>query len=401
MRVIICGAGIAGLALANRVAALGGEAVVLEQAPGPRPQGYMIDFFGPGYDAAEAMGLLPAIAERAYRVEEACFFDDRGRRRARMRTAQVAGERLCSIMRPDLERVLREALPEAVDLRFGARLTGVTDGAGEVRAQLDDGTELAADLLVGADGVHSSVRELVFGEESRFLRDLGFHTAAFTFDAPQIHAAARGRFCLSDTIDRQVGCYALRDGRVAAFAVHRPQDPALPADPRSAVLEAYSGMGWVVPQVLDRCPPAAEIYYDEVAQVRMPRWSSGRVVLLGDACYAVSLLAGQGASLVIAGAYVLADRLARADSVPAALADYERLWRPVVDEKQEIGRATARWFLPGSRRDLWLRRAMLALTRLPGFGRYMAGKLAGKPNALVASLRQGPRTPQLSGRSRP
>ncbi len=78
MRVIICGAGIAGLALANRIAALGGEVVVLEQAPGPRPQGYMIDFFGPGYDAAEAMGLLPAIAERAYEVEEACFFDPRG-----------------------------------------------------------------------------------------------------------------------------------------------------------------------------------------------------------------------------------------------------------------------------------------------------------------------------------
>ncbi len=387
MKVVICGAGMSGLALANRVAAHGGEVVLLERAPGPRTHGYMIDFFGPGYDAVEAMGLLPAVEKVAYHVDEAVFVDEHGRRRAGLRPEQFADGPLLDVMRPDLEHVLRESLPPEVDLRFGTGPAAVADHGDGVVVTLEDGTELAADLLVGADGIHSTVRRLVFGDEARFLRYLGFHTAAFAFHAPDIRAAIAGRACLTDTVDSQMGFYALRDGRVATFAVHRTPDPALPADVRAAVREAYRGLGWVVPEALDRCPPAAEIYYDQVAQIEMPAWSAGRVVLVGDACYAVSLLAGQGASLGIAGAYLLADRLAAAGSVGEALADYERLWRPVAEEKQRTGRAGARWFLPESAAQLRVRRMMLRMTRLPVIDRIVAGTVSGKSTALIRNLR--------------
>ncbi|MGB8503907.1 FAD-dependent oxidoreductase, partial [Mycobacterium sp.] len=119
MKVIICGAGIAGLTLANRLSALGNDVVLLERSPGPRAQGYMIDFFVPGYDTAAAMGLLPAIKEVAYDIEEASLVDERGRRRAAIRPAQFADGPLLDVMRPDLEHVLRESLPAGVDLRFG------------------------------------------------------------------------------------------------------------------------------------------------------------------------------------------------------------------------------------------------------------------------------------------
>lgn len=118
----------------------------------------------------------------------------------------------------------------------------------------------------------------------------------------------------------------------------------MPSDIRAAVREAYGGLGWVVPEALDRCPPSKEIYYDQVAQIEMPGWSRGRVVLVGDACYAVSLIAGQGASPAIAGAYVLAEQLASTQSVEDALEKYEKLWRPVTEEKQKVGRSGARWF---------------------------------------------------------
>src|SRR3954452_1883281 len=123
MRAVICGAGIAGLALANRLSALGQDVTVLERSSGPRTQGYMIDFFGPGYDAMRAMGLLPALEEVAYHVSEAVLIDENGRRRGGISLGQFAEGSLLSVMRPDLERVLREHLPTAVDLRYDATLT--------------------------------------------------------------------------------------------------------------------------------------------------------------------------------------------------------------------------------------------------------------------------------------
>jgi 2-polyprenyl-6-methoxyphenol hydroxylase-like FAD-dependent oxidoreductase len=398
MKIVICGAGIAGLTLADRMSTLGGEVVLLELAPGPRSQGYMIDFFGPGYDAAEAMGLLPAIEDVAYQIDEASFVDEHGRRRAGVRLTQFApAGRLLDVMRPDLERVLRERLPPDVDLRFGTGPAAVADRGDGVHVTLDDGAALEADLLVGADGIHSTVRRLVFGEESRFFRYLGFHTAAFSFHAPAVHAAVRGRACLTDTVDRQMGFYGLRDGKVAAFAVHRSPDQALPDDVRVAVRDAYGGLGWVVPEALDRCPPPAEVYYDQVAQIQLPSWSKGRVVLVGDACYAVSLIAGQGASLGMAGAYLLAYRLARVRSVPEALAEYERLWRPVAEEKQRVGRAGARRFLPETARQLRLRRAVLRMARLPVIDRYVAASLTGKPTTLISNLHHAGGAPQPTG----
>ncbi|MEV6603008.1 FAD-dependent monooxygenase [Kutzneria sp. NPDC051319] len=393
MKVVICGAGIAGLTLANRLSVLGDEVVLLERAPGPRTQGYMIDFFGTGYDAVEAMGLLPAVENVAYTVDEASLLDEDGRRRGRVQYTQFAKAihgRLLSVMRPDLERVLRENLPEAVDLRFGATVTAVNDHGDGVTVGLGD-EEIEADLLVGADGIHSTVRRLVFGEKP--LRCLGFHTAAFQFDAPEIHAAIGDRFCLTDTVGRQMGFYALRDGRVAAFAVHRTTDPQVPKDLRTAIRESYRGLGWVVPTALDRCPPSSEIYYDQVAQIEMPRWGKGRVVLVGDSCYAVSLLAGQGASLGIAGAYVLAHQLAHEPSIERAVSEYERLWRPITEEKQQTARAGARWFLPESVIQLRIRRAALKAARLPLVNRFVAGALAGKSSALITAMRAPGRNP--------
>lgn len=392
MKVAICGAGITGLALAHRLATLDVEVVVLERASGPREQGYMIDFFGPGFDAVEEMGLLPQVEDVAYRVGEASLLDERGRRRAAIDYVQFAKSvrgRLCSIMRPDLERVLRTALPSTVDVWFGAGVTGVEDLGDRVRVISADGGTVEADLLIGADGIHSTVRRLVFGEESRFLRHLGFHTAAFVFEDEEIRARVGERFCLTDTIGMQMGFYGLRDGKLAAFAVHRTTDPTLPDDARAALRATYGSLGWAVPQALALCPPSSEVYYDQVAQIEMPSWSRGRVVLVGDSCYAVSLLAGQGASLGIAGAFVLAEQLTRSPSIETALAEYEKLVRPVVTEKQQVARRGARWFLPANRFLLQARRAFLHLARLPGLERPLAAAVTGKSTALVTNLRRG------------
>ncbi|MBF6066134.1 FAD-dependent monooxygenase [Nocardia terpenica] len=392
MKVIVSGAGIAGLTVANQLARNGIETVVVEQAPGPRPQGYMIDFFGPGYDAAEAMGVLARITELGYRIGELVYLDERGHPRARltMDTFESAvGGRLVSILRPDLELALREHLPGTVELRYGRRLVGIdTTGSGAVTVAFADGGRETADLLIGADGAHSTVRRLVFGPDDRFLRYLGFHTAAYIFDEPELATELTGRYSLTDTADRQLGLYGLRDGRIAAFALHRTADPALPDNVCAALKSEYATLGWLAPRALAHCPAPDDVYYDQVSQVVMPAWSTGRVVLTGDACSAVSLMAGQGASLAVAGGYILADQLTRSASADTAMAAYEHLWRPVVAEKQKVGRDLGRWFLPHSRLELITRRIALRLAGLPLVNRYLARITAGKPSHVIAQLRR-------------
>src|SRR5262249_6861002 len=156
----------------------------------------------------------------------------------------------------------------------------------------------------------------------------------------------------------------------------RTADQNVPVDTRAAMRDAYRGLGWLVPEALELCPPSERIYYDQVAQIEMPCWSKGRVALLGDACYAVSLMAGQGASLAMAGACLLADQLQTAPSIESALASYEQLFRPLAEKKQKYGRGAMRWLVPTSPTELWIRRTVLRLTRLPVVNRYVGAALA-------------------------
>lgn len=394
MKVIVSGAGIAGLTVAERMAALGAEVILLERAPGPQEHGYLVDFFGAGYDAAEVIGVLPAIKDAAYSVDEATLVDDQGRSRADLPYGQIGRMlegRMCSVLRPDLEKALRDNLPSGVDLRFGTSVSAVSHTEDGVSLTLDTGGELTADVLIGADGIHSKVRNLVFGPDSEYLRYLGFHTAAFVFDASDIAREADSeRFVLTDTLDRQMELFFLPDGRAAVSAMFATSDPELPADPRAAVRERFADMGWLIPEVLNRCPPSEAMYYERVAQVEMPQWSKNRVVLIGDACAALSPLAPQGASTAIASAYVLAEQFRTNSSVERAMDFYERLWRWVVEEKQQLSRETGGWSLIGGSRRLALR-----FTWRPLINRFIAATLAGEPTTVVEMLRRGASEPEV------
>ena len=389
MKAVICGAGIAGWAAANRLTAIGWEVLLVERAPGPREQGYMIDFFGPGHEAAELMGLLPRLQELGHQVEHFGYHDDTGRPRGGLsyrQFARAADGRIVSIMRPDIERALRESVADRVTVRYGVSVTAVERHAQGVTVGFDDGTSADADLLIGADGIHSTVRRLVFGPESEYFRYLGMHTAAWVFRDPEVYRQVANGFHLTETIDRQLGFYGVGADRVAVFAVHRSPDPARPADPAARLREVYGDLGWITPRALELLPDSDRIYYDQVAQTEVPQWNRGRVTLLGDAGYAVSLVAGQGASLAIAGAYVLGRRLASSPDVGTALAGYQRAWRPVATERQEIGRRGLKWFLPHTPGQLRARRWALRAMRLPFLDRILAAGLIGKVHTDVRSL---------------
>lgn len=384
MRAIICGAGISGLSAAVFLSRNGWRVVVVEQAAGPRPQGYMIDFFGSGWRAAEELGIIPRIRELGYQVERLEYVDTRGRSRATLpfaRFSQVVKGDLTSILRPDLELAIREAAPPEVDIRYGRTISAVGQSSDRVTATLDDGQVLEAELLIGADGIHSTVRELSFGPEEEFFHYLGFQVGAYSFRDPELAAIIGDRFAVTDTRNEAMFFYRLRDGRTTALAVHRTEDPARPDHPQTVLRTRYRKLGWICPAALDHCPE--DIYYDQVAQIRMPRWHTERVVLLGDAAAAVSLLAGQGASLGMAAAYVLADELAKRPSVGEALAGFESRWRPQVEDHQRAGAAAARWFVPATRYASFMRRTAIRLMKFPGMTGLVSSSLIGKSGAAL------------------
>ncbi|MCB9994677.1 MAG: FAD-dependent monooxygenase [Hyphomicrobiaceae bacterium] len=368
MKALIVGAGIAGLAASKFLTDIGWEVTIVEKARGPRTSGYMIDFAGSGYDAVERAGLLPRFIAKHHQIDAVEYVDTKGHTRSIIDyklTRETMRGRLLALLRGDIEQILLDAQSKAVDIRYSMSVDEITDHGDSVEAVLTDGSRVTADLLIGADGIHSHVRGLVFGREENYLRYLGYHVSAFMFEDPAISADLRGGFKILTVPDRQFALYALDDGRLATFDAHKDASRERPAKPAARLREVYGDLGWHLPSVLDHADHCDDIYYDWIAQIEMDQWHKGRVVLVGDSAYAVSLLAGQGASMAIGGAFVLAQLLAKMP-VPEALASFETRLHKEVLEKQASGRRTANWFVPPTEFHNKVRDVFLNATRLPG-----------------------------------
>jgi 2-polyprenyl-6-methoxyphenol hydroxylase-like FAD-dependent oxidoreductase len=392
MKAVVVGAGIAGLVTARQLGLAGWDVEVLEKSAAPRPDGYMMDFFGPGVEAAERIGLYPRLAAVAYHVKAAEYVDAAGRPTASLdydRFARLAGGKVLSLLRPDMERASLAAFDDVpsgrILTRYGSPVFDVSNGDAGVRVAVGGphAVTLAADVLIGADGIHSTVRAEVFGPEEEYLRPLGMRAAAFIVTEPDLNPRFRNRFILTDSIDRTAGLYSLRSDEVAAFMVYR-EDPSetqhgRPETTRDRLRREFTGLGQAIDRLLELCPEHP--YDDVVAQIVMPGWHRGRTVLVGDACGAVSLLAGQGGSLAIAGAALLGDILgpvASPEGIGPALAAFQRRFRPVVEEAQAAGRRAASSFLPANRTQRLLRRWITRATRAPGIDRLVARQIVGR-----------------------
>jgi len=354
MRILVVGAGIAGLTVANRLAGAGFDVVLLERSAKARRDGYMIDFFGPGFDVAERMGLLPDLAAAHYPVAKLWFVDRAGTPRGEVDYPRIRehifADRHFNFLRGDLERVLFERLPTAVEVRFRTTVESIEAKNRSVRVSAGEGAE-RFDLVIGADGLHSRTRQLAFSGKGDAERYLGYRTAAFILPGA-IPGLRRNSFVTLSEAGRSAAAYPIAGGRTAAFFVYRA--PWHAQDHSSATChrelqQHFRGSGWITDRLLDAFPTDGEAYFDDVSQVVMDAWRARRVVLLGDACGAVSLLAGQGASMAMAGAYVLARELERSpNDVDHAIQEYERRMRPAVEARQRSGRRNAAWFVPRS-----------------------------------------------------
>lgn len=377
--VLISGAGIAGPTLAFWLKAAGFEPTLLERAPALRDGGYVIDFWGLGYDIAERMGLLAEINRNGYRVREMRIVDDDGRRLAGFGTrvfAELTNGRYVTIQRSCLSRLLFERIEGGVESIFGDEIVAIEEQPDCVRIKLKHAGERRFDLLIGADGLHSVVRKLVFGPQPRFERRLGYVVAAF--EARGYRQRDEDVYLIYGQPGRMVGRFTQREDRTLFLLVFAAQDASLPEtlDAQKAMLrKVYGRCGWECAEVLTELDRTDQLYFDRVSQIRMPNWSHGRVALIGDAAFCVSLLAGQGSALAMISAYVLAGELASAHGqYHEAFARYDTLLRNYIDRKQRGAERFAGAFAPKTGAGMFLRNLVVRTFAIPGLARLIVGR---------------------------
>jgi 2-polyprenyl-6-methoxyphenol hydroxylase-like FAD-dependent oxidoreductase len=377
--VLISGAGIGGPTLAFWLKAAGFAPTLVERAPALRVGGFVLDLWGLGYDLAERMGLADCIERVGYHVRELRIVDDRGKRTAGFGTQvfrELTGGRFVTLARSDLSRLLFEKIKDETELMFGDEIVGLDERADCVRVRFKHGGERAFDLVVGADGLHSGVRALAFGPQDRFERHLGYAVAAFQV------AGYRPRdddvYVTFSEPGQMLGRVALRDDRTLllfVFAADRESLSTRPDEQKALLRRRYGGRKWECARILDELDRTTDLYFDQVSQIKMDGWSRGRVALIGDAAFCVSLMAGQGSALAMTAAYILAGELAAAEGWHTeAFRNYEKRMRDYVASKQKAAERFAAAFAPRTRWGLFLRNQVINACALPGLATLTFGR---------------------------
>jgi 2-polyprenyl-6-methoxyphenol hydroxylase-like FAD-dependent oxidoreductase len=383
MDILICGAGIAGPTLAYWLQRHGFTPTIVERAPALRTGGYIIDFWGAGFDVAERMGLAPRLLQAGYRMREVRTVDDAGARIAGFPAevfTSALGGRFTSLTRSELAAAIVGALDGRVETIFGDTIDAIDQAADHVDVQFAHHGRRRFDLVIGADGLHSRVRSLVFDPDERVEKYLGLKVAAFSVTGYRPRDELI--YMMYAEVGGQAARFAMRDDRTMflfTFADPNPDIPADEAGQKAALRARFGRSGWECPRILEALDSTSDLYFDRVSQVQMDPaqglWTRGRVTLAGDAASCVSLLGGQGSALAMIAAYVIAGELKRArGDYRAAFARYQDIFAPFVLTKQRAARRFIGTFAPPSRLSLFVRNRILQMVSLPIVARLVAGR---------------------------
>ncbi|MGE0218186.1 FAD-binding domain [Mycolicibacterium sp.] len=381
MRIAISGAGVAGPTLAYWLTRAGHEATLIEVAPQLRTGGYVIDFWGLGYEVGCRMGLEQTIQDRGYHVRSIRSVTRRGRTRANLSTSgfrRATGGRFSSLPRGDLASAVYSTIDGEVETVFGDSITAITEHEAGVRIDFRHGRTREFELAVGADGLHSTVRRLAFDRAGAAEHYLGCLVAAAVVDGyrPRDDLV----YVTYSAPGHSVGRFALRDDRTLLLFVFRCDRPNVPDhhQDRLAVLQReFLGLGWECPAMIDALRGVDDLYFDAVSQVRLDRWWRGRTALVGDAAASISLLGGEGTGLAMTEAYVLAGELRTHSDHRQAFEAYQARLGPFIAAKQAGARRALSTFAPKTALSLVFRdAAMRVMATVPGADRLLTRSLS-------------------------
>ena len=391
--VLVSGASIAGPTLAYWLDRYGFDVTVVELASSVRSGGYPIDVRGTAIDVIERSGLLPQVEAAHIDTRELKFVDANGRVIGILPVYEMTGNEIgrdVELPRGTLAALLYDQTRTgAVRYRFNDSIESLEDDGSGVDIRFRSGARDRYDMVIGADGLHSRVRQLVFGPEKQFSHYLGFCFNIFSM--PNDMGLSYGGISYSEA-GRSAGAFAMRDSKeVLAFLNFATDEPPFGAnidveEQYGRTAAVFADGGWEVPRLLEAMRDAKDLFFDTVSQIRMPAWSSQRVALVGDAAFAPSFLSGQGTSLALVGAYVLAGELASREDPSEAFTAYERITRPFVEANQALAtKGNGSLFMPRTTQEVEARNRILAAFAAGEGLRGAKGPCAGRAQHAGAS----------------
>lgn len=368
-RVLIVGAGIAGLSAAVSLANIGWHPILIERATTRRRGGYLIFFRGDAPAAAEKLGIRHLLADRLTPESRWWETDRTGELRPGMRPPQTIGHTALTLMRGDLEHALHTAAQPVAEIHYGQTPTNIEETDDKVHVTTSGGLEFEVDLLIGADGVHSDIRATHFGPPALYRQEWDHVVAAFVVKRPLpwlpnhhtvVHAEA-GRSAWVTGFTPDPVTYLLYRTPNAATDLNR--------NPVDVLRNVFAGSQGHIPDLLDALTDAENPLFDQLCQIRMPRWHTARTVLLGDSAWCTTLYSAYGSALALEASVALSSALNTAPDVLTALCRWEKTMRPTVHHHQHQARRMQRLFLPANAAARTMRSALIRLSHLPGGAR--------------------------------
>lgn len=364
-KILISGAGVAGLTLAYFLKEHGFEPTIIERASTLRDGGYMIDFFASGIFVAKEMGINDELAKRNHNTLFMRQFNAKGKETLGLNVASLKdhleskGEGgFYNFLRTDLVDALYQHIKPSVPVRFSTSIKSVTETNTAVEVTFNDNSQETFDLLVGADGIHSNIRKLVFPSKEIEQLFLGYYVAGLSHNIaiPNKH---KGEIISHIQPKKQIMTYEIAEGGSnSLFVLKSDKLPKLNHQEKVDLLrKEFKDFVEPVSSILNEAAKLDKLYFDEVSQIRIKgAWNKSRTILVGDAAYCITLLSGQGASMAMTGAYVLAQQLiATKGEYQQAFSDFEKALRPKIESMQQKAVKNAASYLPSSSFALWLR----------------------------------------------